>query len=477
MQEAGSMGGPGAGGMYAPLPWGKSPEFSHPAMGQMFDAYMKMVESTAHSIMMQNAGYGAPSSQAPAAPAAAPTPTPTPTAQAQPPQKEEVRRSMPPSRAAPRAPQAQAQDALASSSFQREGWLWEKKKRGLQKLQKRYYVLKDEWFYYYPKEPRAKDTHPTEIVGLWGYTLGQQHDKDTPFLVLTHPVQRDFYLQAESPFDLEQWMNALQGAISQLPMERPESVTHTPFCTLIVDPIPETVKAGGASGRNTARKKLHSFSKELTKRNKPVAGGKPVAAAAAAGPVFAVPLDQIGAVEDGVPAIVLRSIEALRPHKSLMGIFRKSGSALAIQELKKRFDKGENVDLTAVDDPHAVAGLLKLFFREMPEPLLPFDAYEEFEEAANEPDAASRKLMIQTTVSSLPEMNQCILKALITFLDEVQQLEATNKMSAQNLAIVFSPNILRKKDATMIEAMMQSKVGNLIVCNMIEWCSDLFSLA
>jgi hypothetical protein len=41
----------------------------------------------------------------------------------------------------------------------------------------------------------------------------------------------------------------------------------------------------------------------------------------------------------------------------------------------QRLDKGEDVDLSQELDPHAVAGLLKLYFRDLPEPLMTFELY------------------------------------------------------------------------------------------------------
>lgn len=61
-----------------------------------------------------------------------------------------------------------------------------------------------------------------------------------------------------------------------------------------------------------------------------------------------------------------------------VGIFRLSGSAVKIEEYKNSFDRGERPDLMKEQDPHAIAGLLKLYFRNLPEPLLTFDLYEQF---------------------------------------------------------------------------------------------------
>lgn len=65
----------------------------------------------------------------------------------------------------------------------------------------------------------------------------------------------------------------------------------------------------------------------------------------------------------------------------IQGIFRLSGGAATVQQLRKDFDKGEDVSLNTIEDPHIVAGLLKLFLRELPEPVFPFDHYHELIEA------------------------------------------------------------------------------------------------
>jgi RhoGAP domain len=63
----------------------------------------------------------------------------------------------------------------------------------------------------------------------------------------------------------------------------------------------------------------------------------------------------------------------------LEGLFRISGSKVEIDTLKARFDSGEDVALEAVTmNPHTVAGLLKQFFRELPEPLCTFELFDAY---------------------------------------------------------------------------------------------------
>ena len=76
--------------------------------------------------------------------------------------------------------------------------------------------------------------------------------------------------------------------------------------------------------------------------------------------------------------VIEKCISYLRNCYEVEGIFRKSGGAAYIDEMKKCFNRGEDVDLSTVDDPHAVSGLFKTFLRDLPDPLLTFDLYDAF---------------------------------------------------------------------------------------------------
>ncbi|XP_038130945.1 rho GTPase-activating protein 24 isoform X2 [Cyprinodon tularosa] len=129
------------------------------------------------------------------------------------------------------------------------------------------------------------------------------------------------------------------------------------------------------------------------------------------------------------------------------GLFRLPGQANLVKELQDAFDCGEKPSFDCNTDVHTVASLLKLYLRELPEPVIPFMKYEEF--------LANAKLLgkddemgmkeLKKLVESLPSVNYNLLKYICRFLDEVQSYSGVNKMSVQNLATVFGPNILRPK--------------------------------
>ncbi|XP_073679997.1 rho GTPase-activating protein 24 isoform X2 [Garra rufa] len=129
------------------------------------------------------------------------------------------------------------------------------------------------------------------------------------------------------------------------------------------------------------------------------------------------------------------------------GLFRLPGQANLVKELQDAFDCGEKPSFDCNTDVHTVASLLKLYLRELPEPVIPFCKYEEFlactKLLSKDQDAGMKELRRQ--VESLPPVNYNLLKYICKFLDEVQSYSGVNKMSVQNLATVFGPNILRPK--------------------------------
>ncbi|XP_026152935.1 rho GTPase-activating protein 24 isoform X3 [Mastacembelus armatus] len=129
------------------------------------------------------------------------------------------------------------------------------------------------------------------------------------------------------------------------------------------------------------------------------------------------------------------------------GLFRLPGQANLVKELQDAFDCGEKPSFDCNTDVHTVASLLKLYLRELPEPVIPFHKYDEFLTCAKllgKDDEMGMK-ELRRLVESLPPVNYNLLKYICRFLDEVQSHSGVNKMSVQNLATVFGPNILRPK--------------------------------
>ncbi|KAM9794845.1 rho GTPase-activating protein 24 isoform 3-T3 [Syngnathus typhle] len=129
------------------------------------------------------------------------------------------------------------------------------------------------------------------------------------------------------------------------------------------------------------------------------------------------------------------------------GLFRLPGQANLVKELQEAFDCGEKPLFDCNTDVHTVASLLKLYLRELPEPVVPFHKYDDFLACTKllgmEDDTGMKEL--RKLVDGLPPVNYNLLKYICRFLDEVQSYSGVNKMSVQNLATVFGPNILWPK--------------------------------
>ncbi|XP_038625196.1 rho GTPase-activating protein 24 isoform X1 [Tachyglossus aculeatus] len=158
------------------------------------------------------------------------------------------------------------------------------------------------------------------------------------------------------------------------------------------------------------------------------------------------------------------------------GLFRLPGQANLVKELQDAFDCGEKPAFDSNTDVHTVASLLKLYLRELPEPVVPYAKYDDFLSCAKllskEEDTGVKELVRQ--VKSLPVVNYNLLQYICRFLDEVQSYSGVNKMSVQNLATVFGPNILRPKVEDPLTIMEGTVVVQQLMSMMIGKHEHLF---
>lgn len=125
------------------------------------------------------------------------------------------------------------------------------------------------------------------------------------------------------------------------------------------------------------------------------------------------------------------------------GLYRKSGIIRKITELRHRLDSGEaNIDLDQYS-VHVLASILKLFLREMPEPLMTFELYDDFLWATTITDPNERVQVILGHITKLPKANFDLLERLTFHLARIAQNEPANRMNANSLAIIFAPCLLK----------------------------------
>eukprot|EP00954_Amorphochlora_amoebiformis_P003619 279963-Amorphochlora_amoeboformis.AAC.1 len=160
--------------------------------------------------------------------------------------------------------------------------------------------------------------------------------------------------------------------------------------------------------------------------------------------VFGAPLSEVVRIhgKQGLPAVIVDCVTVLRTkHLLHEGLFRIPGNNTNIIALKQRYDYGGQVDLNG-ETANDVSGLLKLYLRDMPEPLFPWEFYDEFLNAF-ERKSVDGGQAIRYIVSSIPEPRRRLIKYLFEYLFLLSLNSSVHKMAPRNLAICLAPNILR----------------------------------
>ncbi|KAM9842691.1 rho GTPase-activating protein 11A [Aulostomus maculatus] len=165
--------------------------------------------------------------------------------------------------------------------------------------------------------------------------------------------------------------------------------------------------------------------------------------------VFGVPLESLPFYNmkcGNVPSFLVDACMKLQAHVDTEGLFRKSGSVVRLKALRTKLDSGEECLAAAL--PCDVAGLVKQFFRELPEPVLPSELQEAFLKAQQLPALEDRTSATLLLSCVLPDRNLSILCHFFDFLQNVSKRSAENKMDSNNLSVILAPNLLHSGDGT-----------------------------
>lgn len=185
-----------------------------------------------------------------------------------------------------------------------------------------------------------------------------------------------------------------------------------------------------------------------------------------------------------VPQVVKSCTEFIEKHGVVDGIYRLSGISSNIQKLRHEFDSEQIPDLTRDvfrQDIHSVGSLCKLYFRELPNPLLTYQLYDRFSEAVSAATDEERLVKIHNVIQQLPPPHYRTLEYLMRHLSHLATFSSTTNMHTKNLAIVWAPNLLRSRQiesacfsgtAAFMEVRIQSVVVEFILNN----TEALFSL-
>uniref|UniRef100_A0A8V1AED7 Rho GTPase activating protein 45 n=1 Tax=Gallus gallus TaxID=9031 RepID=A0A8V1AED7_CHICK len=182
---------------------------------------------------------------------------------------------------------------------------------------------------------------------------------------------------------------------------------------------------------------------------------------------------------DGIPFIVKKCISEIEKRAlKTKGIYRVNGVKTRVEKLCQAFENGKELVELSQASPHDISNVLKLYLRQLPEPIVPFRMYNALMGAAKESlqggsDAKGRSgkggpelmdrgadtdrvvvnlvLKLKELLKELPWENTATLRYLLQHLRRIVEVEQDNKMTSSNLGIVFGPTLLRPRptDATI----------------------------
>ncbi|XP_066503018.1 unconventional myosin-IXAa isoform X4 [Hoplias malabaricus] len=188
---------------------------------------------------------------------------------------------------------------------------------------------------------------------------------------------------------------------------------------------------------------------------------------------FGVDVSRLTNDERSVPLVVEKLINYIEMHGLYTeGIYRKSGSTNKIKELKQGLD----TDVSSINldeyNIHVIASVFKQWLRDLPNPLMTFELYEEFLRAMGLQDKKEVVRGVYSVIDQLSRTHLNTLERLIFHLVRIALQEETNRMSANALAIVFAPCILRCPDTTDPLQSVQD-IGKTTACVELIICEQM----
>ncbi|XP_056303701.1 rho GTPase-activating protein 45-like isoform X4 [Danio aesculapii] len=175
---------------------------------------------------------------------------------------------------------------------------------------------------------------------------------------------------------------------------------------------------------------------------------------------------------DGIPFIIKKCIaEIERRALRMKGIYRVNGVKTRVEKLCQAFENGKELVELSQSSPHDISNVLKLYLRQLPEPIMPFRLYNSLMGLAKEslavvgpegadsgkgpdlvdlgPETDPELLVLvdrlKNLLKELPKPNTATLRYLARHLRRIAELEDDNKMSPSNLGIVFGPSLMRPR--------------------------------
>uniref|UniRef100_A0AAX7V8Y0 SLIT-ROBO Rho GTPase-activating protein 1 n=1 Tax=Astatotilapia calliptera TaxID=8154 RepID=A0AAX7V8Y0_ASTCA len=165
-----------------------------------------------------------------------------------------------------------------------------------------------------------------------------------------------------------------------------------------------------------------------------------------------------------IPLLVESCIRYINLHGlQHQGIFRVSGSQVEVNDIKNSFERGNDplIDEESNHDINSVAGVLKLYFRGLENPLFPKDRFNDLISCVRIENLYERAQCIRKILLGVPRATLVVMRYLFAFLNHLSQYNDENMMDAGNLAIVFGPTLLPTPE-TLDQVACQAHVNEVI---------------
>uniref|UniRef100_A0A8D1HGS7 Rho GTPase-activating protein 15 n=1 Tax=Sus scrofa TaxID=9823 RepID=A0A8D1HGS7_PIG len=344
-----------------------------------------------------------------------------------------------------------------------------------------------------------KTGHKPENIDLCGAQIEWAKEKSSRKNVfqITTVSGNEFLLQSDIDFIILDWFHAIKNAIDRLPKDPSTPSRNLELfkiqrssSTELLSHYDSDIKEQKPEHRKSLMFRLHHSASDTSDKNRVKSRLKKFITRRPSlktlqekglikDQIFGSHLHTVCERENStVPRFVKQCIEAVEKRGlNVDGIYRVSGNLATIQKLRFIVNQEEklNLDDSQWEDIHVVTGALKMFFRELPEPLFPYSFFERFVEAIKKQDNNTRIETVKSLVQKLPPPNRDTMKVLFRHLTKIVAKASKNLMSTQSLGIVFGPTLLRAENETGNMA-VHMVYQNQIVELMLSEYSKIFGL-
>uniref|UniRef100_A0A673WU62 Rho GTPase activating protein 9 n=1 Tax=Salmo trutta TaxID=8032 RepID=A0A673WU62_SALTR len=330
-----------------------------------------------------------------------------------------------------------------------------------------------------PSSWKPGNSHPESSVDLRGAVVQWTNDlssKKNVFKLRT-VTGNEFLLQSETDSLIREWFNTIHSVIDRLDRENPldnvllYSLRRAGSVEMLDHSGDEEDSRGGykasfprsaSNVENSERKRVRSRLKKFILKRPPLQILQEKGLIK--DQVFGCHLEMLCEREkNNVPRFVRLCTEAVeRRGLETDGIYRVSGNLAVIQKLRflvnheravttdgrymfpaELMQEKLNLEQSEWEDIHVITGALKLFFRELPEPLVPYGFFTDILETVKMSDYLDKVDRLKSLVLSMPPPNQDTMRFMFSHLKRVMEHSDSNRMSTQNIGIVFGPTLMR----------------------------------